>query len=330
MYIGATNSQGIVYLLKEILQNNLPKYPLRAFNLEIGKAFKAKISLEGFPNPIAMNWLHYKEQTSIAENLLGLYCLSALSKDLKLLFWLEGILVDEQFFKYGKLLKASFSSQLQSTSKIELEFHLDPLILGDNFEWEEDLIWKELNFYSYLFPNCTFHLKSQNQSLALYHPLGAWDWIQHQRKNKTGRLFLKLQQEATVAGFYLKVALAFDEDPVKNLNIVSFVNDHHTPLGGEHQEAVIEGIYEGLIDGYSLEGIISTMKITKPKIKKHLYAFIQLDMLNPEFRGSTRSKLGSEEVFDPIKATIKVYILDYLSKNPNNRLRLSQLFKIGD
>jgi topoisomerase-4 subunit B len=112
----------------------------------------------------------------------------------------------------------------------------------------------------------------------------------------------------------IEVALSHNSDYGED--IFSFVNGQYTTQGGTHQQAFREAYVKTIRDFFKKD-------YEAADIRQSIVAAISLRVQEPVFESQTKTKLGSQTVFDG-GPSVKNFVQDFLSKELDNFLHRNQ------
>ncbi len=121
---------------------------------------------------------------------------------------------------------------------------------------------------------------------------------------------------ATEGDFFLEVALQYNNGFASD--VLSFVNNIHTTEGGTHDIGFKTAITKVLNDeGQQLKAIKEDDVLTGDDVREGLVAVINVRMLNPQFEGQTKTKLGNNEVKSLVYNMVKAQLTIFFDKHPS-------------
>jgi DNA gyrase subunit B len=116
--------------------------------------------------------------------------------------------------------------------------------------------------------------------------------------------------------FFLEVALQYNSGFASE--VLSFVNNIHTIEGGTHDVGFKTAITKVVNDeAHELKLLKEDDVLTGEDVREGLIAVINVRMLNPQFEGQTKAKLGNNEVKGIVNNIVKNQLTIYFDKHPN-------------
>src|SRR6266508_4232472 len=128
--------------------------------------------------------------------------------------------------------------------------------------------------------------------------------------------------EREIEGTQVEIALQYNETFVEN--VVAFANTIHTTEGGTHVTGFRSALTNVLNRYARKSGILkeSDPNLTGEDVREGLTAVISVKVLEPQFEGQTKSKLGNAEVQGHVSLAITEGLTQYLEENPSEGRRI--------
>jgi DNA gyrase subunit B len=125
-----------------------------------------------------------------------------------------------------------------------------------------------------------------------------------------------------VEGTQVEVALQYNETFVEN--VMSFANTIHTIEGGSHLTGFRSALTNVLNRYARKAGILkeSDPNLTGEDVREGLTAVISVKVLEPQFEGQTKGKLGNAEVQGHVSLALTEGLSQYLEENPSEGRRI--------
>ncbi len=114
----------------------------------------------------------------------------------------------------------------------------------------------------------------------------------------------------------IEVALTYNSS--FNENIYSFVNNINTIEGGTHLTGFRRGLTTTLKKYAEDNGLLKNAKveITGDDFREGLTAVISVKVMEPQFEGQTKTKLGNSEVMGAVSQAVSESLNTFLEENP--------------
>ncbi len=117
-------------------------------------------------------------------------------------------------------------------------------------------------------------------------------------------------------GIPVEVALTYNN--TYNENVYSFVNNINTIEGGTHLTGFRRGLTSTLKkyaeDSKMLEKL--KVEISSDDFREGLTAVVSVKVMEPQFEGQTKTKLGNNEVIGAVQTAVSEALRDYLEEHP--------------
>ena len=114
------------------------------------------------------------------------------------------------------------------------------------------------------------------------------------------------------------VEVAFTYNNTYNENIYSFVNNINTIEGGTHLTGFRRGLTMTLKKYAEDNNLLKNAKveITSDDFREGLTAVISVKVMEPQFEGQTKTKLGNNEVMGAVQVAVSEALRTYLEEHP--------------
>ena len=296
MYIGAMNNKGVLQLLQYILVQICQENSAKKIELHFDEEGAGHLSFQQLSCTVDINWAYRMSYREV-----NLEVLNALCSRFEIRFYLQNnskpII---QYYEQGRLKLGSVEKNKElDCQSIEIYFCLDEAIFGMDFSWDAPYLLHELKNFAYLHKNTAFEIKTLNCHNRYHFPRGLKERLHIELTKSSVPANLELYFDEKIEHFSVECALVLRNTYVDKPFIESYVNDYHTIDNGTHVKAVIKGILRA-IRKYMAEMGMAPLYISKAEIQKNMLLIINIRMESVSFGGSTRSKLISTDVIDPL------------------------------
>jgi len=318
MYIGklgdgAAPDDGIYVLIKEVIDNCIDEYTMgygKQVELTIeGKDVTVRDYGRGIPLGKVVDVVSkintgakYDSkafQKSVGLNGVGTKAVNALSQYFKVTAFRDGKEKTAEFEK-GILLKEHKEAKTNEPNGTLVIFTPDETVFR-NFHYIHEYLDNQLWNYCYLNAGLAMHFNGKKY----VSKNGLLDLLQ--RKTNPDELRYPIIH---LKGEDIEVALSHNNDYGED--IFSFVNGQYTTQGGTHHQAFREAYIKVIRDFYKKDYEASD-------IRTSIVAAISVRVQEPVFESQTKTKLGSQNVYEG-GPSMKNFILDFLSKELDNFL----------
>ncbi len=318
MYIGklgdgAAPDDGIYVLLKEVMDNCIDEYTM-GFGKNIELTIKNKsVTIRDFGRGIPLGKVvdvvskintgaKYDSkafQKSVGLNGVGTKAVNALSSYFTVTAFRDGKKKQAEFER-GVLTKEHKETTTDEKNGTEVTFTPDDAIFR-NYNYRYEYIESQLWNYCYLNAGMVINFNSKR----FISKNGLLDLLQH--KTNADELRYPIIH---LKGEDIEVALSHNGDYGED--IFSFVNGQYTTQGGTHQQAFREGYVKVIRDYFKKD-------YEAADIRQSIVAAVSVRVQEPVFESQTKTKLGSQYVFEG-GPSMKKFVEEFLGKELDNYL----------
>ena len=345
MYIGDISEKGLHHLVYEVVDNSIDE-ALAGFAKKIDVTINQDNSItvidDGRGIPVDM---HEKEHKSALEVVLtvlhaggkfdkgtykvsgglhgvGVSCVNALSKYLRAEVHRNGKAYVQEY-AYGKPtteLKVIGESNHTGTC---ITFLPDDSIFTVKV-YDYNTLSNRLRDLAYLNAGITLTLtdmRNVNENgnphkETYYSETGLREFVQYIDSNKESLIDDVIHLNKESQGVPVEVALTYNN--TYNENVYSFVNNINTIEGGTHLTGFRRGLTSTL-KKYAEDNKMfekAKVEITGDDFREGLTAVISVKVMEPQFEGQTKTKLGNSEVAGAVQTAVSEALSTYLEENP--------------
>ena len=158
--------------------------------------------------------------------------------------------------------------------------------------------------------------REEDKKKELYYEGGIISYVEWLNKSKEGihenPIYMEAQKKDTNVEIALQYTTSYTE------TIVSFANNIHTTEGGTH-EIGFKNALTRVFNSYAQKfGIFKKEdeKISGEDIREGLTCVISVKVLEAQFEGQTKTKLGNSEVRSAVESTMNEVLNAFLEENP--------------
>jgi len=345
MYIGSTSKDGLHHLVYEVVDNSVDEC-LAGFctiiEITINKDGSVTVKDNGRGIPvdkhprykkpameIALTKLHAggkfeKSAYQISGGLhgVGVSCVNALASKLKAKVYRDGK-VHQQEYKIGKpiyALKITGKCDKSQTGT-EITFYPDPDIFS-TLDFDFAVLRKRIQEIAFLNPvKIVLKDEKQGKKEIFHYTGGLSEFASHINKNKGvihKPIYFKRQENGTV----VEVAVQYTDG--YNENIFGFVNTINTTEGGTHISGFKTALTRAVNDYVTKKGLLKNEKLSGEDTREGLTAIINIKMMDPQFEGQTKTKLGNSEMKGIVDSMVYVAFSEFLEENPGISNKIGQ------
>jgi DNA gyrase subunit B len=340
MYIGSTSESGLHHLVFEVVDNSIDE-AMAGFCTEIEVIMKKDGSITVIDNgrgiPID---IHPELKVSGVEVALtklnaggkfegkvyhvsgglhgvGVSVVNALSEHLIVKVTRDGKVYQQEYErgtpKYP--LKQVEIAEGARQNGTEINFKPDKTIF-ETIEFKDSIIKAKLKELSYLNKGLIIKFMNENTNEGEIYKSenGIKDLITELNKEQqvmpTEPLYISDEEE----GFFLELAIQYNSG--FGSDILSFVNNIHTTEGGTHEVGFKLALTKVFNDeAQQLKFIKEDEGLTGDDVREGLTAVINLRMIDPQFEGQTKTKLGNAEIKNKVYNATKNALTLYFDRH---------------
>ena len=348
MYIGDISTKGLHHLVYEVVDNSIDEALAgyaRYIDVVINEGNSITVVDDGRGIPVDM---HEKEHKSALEVVLtvlhaggkfdkgsykvsgglhgvGVSCVNALSTYLRAEVRRNGN-VYMQEYSCGKPTSELQIIGTSDTTGTAVTFQPDASIFIDTV-YNYDTLANRLRDLAYLNAGIKLTLTDKRQrdaegnarSETFYSETGLEDFVRYIDAAKEPLIQDVIHLNTERQGIPVEVALTYNTS--FNENVYSFVNNINTIEGGTHLTGFRRGLTSTL-KKYAEENKMLD-KLIKQKVdidpsdfREGLTAVVSVKVMEPQFEGQTKTKLGNNEVIGAVQTAVAEALKDYLEEHP--------------
>ena len=346
MYIGDISVKGLHHLVYEVVDNSIDE-ALAGYATDIDVTINEDNSITVVDNgrgiPVDM---HEKEHKSALEVVLtvlhaggkfdkgsykvsgglhgvGVSCVNALSTYLR-----------AEVHRNGKAYMQEYScgkptTELQvigesSHSGTSITFKPDDSIFTVTV-YDYNTLASRLRDLAFLNAGITLHLTDKRtaddegnfKSETFYSETGLEDFVQYIDSSKESLINDVVHLTTERQGIPVEVALTYNT--TYNENVYSFVNNINTIEGGTHLTGFRRGLTSTLkkyAEDSKMLDKLKGVEIASDDFREGLTAVVSVKVMEPQFEGQTKTKLGNSEVMGAVQTAVSDALRTYLEEHP--------------
>jgi DNA gyrase subunit B len=157
---------------------------------------------------------------------------------------------------------------------------------------------------------------------SFYFEGGLVSFVRHLNKNKETLHNRPIYVERREGSIAIEVALQYNDSYAEN--VFSFANNINTVDGGTHLTGFRGALTRSLNDYARRAGILkdNDANLSGDDVREGLTAVISVKLVDPQFEGQTKAKLGNAEIKGPVEAAVTEGIGQYFDENPADGRRV--------
>lgn len=145
---------------------------------------------------------------------------------------------------------------------------------------------------------------------------GLREFVQYIDSNKESLINDVIDLSTERQGIPVEVALTYNS--TYNENVYSFVNNINTIEGGTHLTGFRRGLTQTLKKYAEDNKLLEKVKvdISAEDFREGLTAVVSVKVMEPQFEGQTKTKLGNNEVIGAVQTAVSETLRNYLEEHP--------------
>ena len=353
MYIGSTSARGLHHLVYEVVDNSIDEALAgHADRVHVVIHADDSISVEdngrGIPvdmHPIekmpgvelAMTVLHAggkfdKDTYKVSGGLhgVGVSVVNALSKQLKVWIKRDG---KEHYMDFARGITQTKLQVVRSVAAKEtgtrVWFKPDEEIFQETLRYEWATLASRLRELAYLNKGIQITLRDerpdemkdgQAREEVFFARGGLKEFVTYLIGNKKPLHQDVVYIDTTRDDIGIEMALQYNDSYAEN--VFSFVNNINTHEGGTHltgfKSALTTVINKYIQEKSTLNKKDKETRLSGDDVREGLTAVLSIKVLEPQFEGQTKTKLGNSEVEGAVRSVLNELLSQYLDENPKS------------
>ena len=346
MYIGDIGARGLHHLVNEVVDNSIDEAlagHCTRVELEITPDGGITVLDNGRGIPVDLHKEENKPGVEVAMTILhaggkfdkgnykvsgglhgvGVSCVNALARHMVTEVYKKGNHYRIEFEK-GKTVKPLEIVGETSIRGTRQTFYPDPEIF-ETTVFNYETIAHRLRVLAFLNKGLQITLKDSRPSSVkedgtqpsdeFMYEGGLVEFVKYIDENKKN-ICEPILIEKTIDDYPIEVALSWND--TYRENIESYVNNIHTIEGGTHEEGFKSALTR-VVNKYAVDSKIfknDKMKLSGSDVREGLTAVISIKVMEPQFEGQTKTKLGNGEITGIVQSVVYEKLLQWMDENP--------------
>ena len=353
MYIGDIGVKGLHHLVYEVIDNSIDEAlagHCSDIDCFINENNSITVSDNGRGIPTGM---HQKEGRSALEVVMtvlhaggkfdkgsykvsgglhgvGVSCVNALSSNLRVEVHRDGKIF-EQEYKIG--VPQYDVREIGSTDKTGtfVTFEPDSSIFED-IVYRYDILVARLRELAFLNKGINLSITDRRRKdddgefikEAFYSERGLKEFVEFLDATRDSILSDVIYIDGEKDGIPVEVAMVYNTSYTEH--VFSYVNNINTHEGGTHLSGFKRGLTRTLKKYADESGLLKKVKfeISGDDFREGLTAIISVKVMEPQFEGQTKTKLGNKEVTTAVSQSVSDMLTFYLEENPEQAKKIVQ------
>jgi len=345
MYIGSTDGRGLHHLVWEVVDNSIDEAMAgHATHVEVRvlEDGSVKVTDDGRGVPVGRH-PSGKDALEIVHTVLhagskfggggykvsgglhgvGVSVVNALSESLRVESARDGSVWSQEYARgvpTSPVRKVGPQGDRKGTTTI---FKPDPEVF-ETVEFSFDTIAQRMRESAYLNKGLWIRLLDDrtDRERSFYFEGGLVSFVRHLNKNKETLHARPIYVERREGSSSIEVALQYNDTYAEN--VFSFANNINTVDGGTHLTGFRAALTRSLNDYARRAGILkdADANLSGDDVREGLTAVVSVKLVDPQFEGQTKAKLGNADIKGPVEAAVAEGIGQYLDENPADGRRM--------
>ncbi len=188
-----------------------------------------------------------------------------------------------------------------------------------NTDFRFDTLAGRMRELAYLNKNITINIKDnreESKEEETYHYKGGIiefvNYLDEDRKPLHEPIYIEGEKDGT------PIEIAFEYNESYSENIFSYVNNINTTEGGTHLVGFKSALTRSLNNYAQKNNLIKNSKVSLSgdDFREGLTAVISVKVMEPQFEGQTKTKLGNSETKSAVETLVNEKLAEYLEENP--------------
>ncbi len=347
MYIGDTGERGYHHLVYEVVDNSIDE-ALAGYcsliDVQINPDGSLSVTDNGRGIPVDMHPTQHRPAIEVVLTILhaggkfdgsnykvsgglhgvGVSCVNALSDYLRAEVRRGGKIYCQEY-AYGKpTCDVHVIGECGDEHGTTVVFHPDAQIFTQTTVYEYSILATRLRDLAYLNAGAHLHLtdlrnkdeEGNPRSEEFFSSTGLDEFVRYIDASKEALINDVIHISTNKGDIPVEVAMTYNTS--FNENIYSFVNNINTIEGGTHLTGFRRGLGSTLKKYAEDSKMLDKVKVDiKPEdFRQGLTAVISVKVLEPQFEGQTKTKLGNTEVIGAVETSLREALNIYLEEHP--------------
>ena len=339
MYIGSTDARGLHQLIYEVVANSIDEV-LAGYCTEITVTLHEDGTCSVIDNgrgiPVEEHPKYHKPALEIVMTILhagskfdrntykvsgglhgvGLHVVNALSVWFDVQVRRDGKLYQQRYEHGAPVSPLKVVGSAEGTGTAQ-RFKPDPSIF-ETTAFDKETVERRLKELSYLNPEVTIHFTDERDGTkqTLHHAGGIAELVGDLNQSSNvlfpSPVFLHATRDTTD----IEVAIQYNDG--YNETTLAFVNDINTTDGGTHVVGLRAALTRTLNDYARKRSFIKGDKesLTGEDVREGLTCVLSIKVLEPQFEGQTKARLGNSEVKGQVESAVGEKLSEFLEEHP--------------
>ncbi len=160
--------------------------------------------------------------------------------------------------------------------------------------------------------------EEEPRTQVFHYEGGVVSFVEYLNKHKTPLFAPPVYIKGVKNGSTVEVALQWNDG--FNESVYAFANNIHTPEGGTHLAGFRNALTRVINDYGRRTGALKAgdANLTGDDVREGLTAIVSVKLIEPQFEGQTKTKLGNSEIRPLVDALVSEKLSTYFEENPSS------------
>ncbi len=341
MYIGSTGPRGLHHLLHEVVDNSVDEFLAGHCNniwIRLHADDSVTVVDDGRGIPVDELPQYKKSAAEIVLTTLhaggkfggkgyrvsgglhgvGLSVVNALSEWLVLEVGRDNVVYQQRYERGTAVTELVRKGEAKQSGTV-IRFKPDPLMF-ETTTFDFDQIGQRMREMAFLSQDLMIQLIDEREDPereAVYrYSRGIYDFVKHLNANKEvlHRKIIEIRGDKDDAS--VEVAMQYNRGYMENT--FTFANNINTHEGGAHLVGFRTAVTRVINDYSRRKGLLKEKEenLIGEDAREGLSAIVSVKLLNPQFEGQTKTKLGNTEIKGFVESVVGSQLAEFLEENP--------------
>ncbi|MDQ3552926.1 MAG: DNA topoisomerase (ATP-hydrolyzing) subunit B [Chloroflexota bacterium] len=344
MYIGSTDARGLHHLVWEVVDNSIDEAMAgHATRIEVRLQRDGSVLTrdDGRGVPVGMQKQTGRDALEVVHTVLhaggkfggggykvsgglhgvGVSVVNALSEWLRVESARDGKIWGQDYVRGAPTAPVRMMGLSQGRTGTTTHFKPDGEVF-ETLDFSFEMIAQRMRESAYLNKGIWITLHDERvepaREKSFYFEGGLVSFVRHLNKGKDVLHARPVYVERKDGPTAIEVALQYNDSFTET--VLAFANNINTVDGGTHVTGFRAALTSSLNDWARRQGLIkdSSGNLSGDDVREGLTAVISVKLVDPQFEGQTKAKLGNAEVKGQVQGALAEGIMQYLDENPGD------------
>ena len=341
MYIGSTDVRGLHHLIWEVVDNSIDEAMAdHATRIDVSIALDGTVTVldDGRGVPVGRHSTG-KDALEVVHTVLhaggkfggggykvsgglhgvGVSVVNALSEWLRVETARDGFVWAQEYVRGKPTTPVTKLGPSGGRHGTQTRFRADPEIF-ESIDYSFETISQRLRESAYLNKGVWIKYVDErgDRERSFYFEGGLMSFVRHMNRNKETLTARPIYVERKEGETSVEVALQYNDTYTEN--VLAFANNINTVDGGSHVTGFRAALTTSLNDWARRANVLKDAdpNLSGDDVREGLTAVISVKLVEPQFEGQTKAKLGNAEVKGQVQTVVSDGLSQYLDENPGD------------